>query len=123
MSHKQIVDDYCAGVLDGTIPTGRLVKLAVRRHEADLNHGAERGLYLDERKATEACEFFPSCLQHSKGEWAGRQFVLTPSQTFIAWNVFGWQREGGVRRFTRAHIEVARKGGKSEFASGVALRP
>lgn len=122
MYHKQIVDDYCEDVLDGTIPTGRLVRLAVRRHVADLKHGAERGLYFDERKATEACRFFPECLRHSKGEWAGKPFILTPSQAFIAWNVFGWQRASGVRRFSRAHIEVARKGGKSEFASGVALR-
>jgi len=41
---------------------------------------------------------------------------------FIVWNVFGWMRADGLRRFTRAHNEVARKFGKSELASGFALK-
>ena len=80
-------------------------------------------MHFDEGKATEACEFFPKCLRHSKGKWANKPFDLTPAQMFIMWNVFGWVREEtGLRRFTRAHNEVGRKFGKSQAASGVTLK-
>jgi len=109
-------------VLDESIPAGRLVKLAVRRHLDDLEHGHKRGLHFNADKAGDACEFFPMCLRHSKGEWAGKPFELSLSQTFITWVVYGWQRADNTRRYTRSLVEMARKGGKSEYASGVALR-
>lgn len=120
MSAEQ-VDRFIRGVKSGEIPSGRLMRLAVERHVWDLEAGGDRGLTFDERKAERACSFFPKVLRHSKGEWAGKPFHLTDSEAFIIWCVFGWQSEG-LRRFTRAHIEVARKFGKSELASGVALK-
>ena len=119
---RSVVDEYCKGILDDTIPAGRLVKLAVRRHIQDLENAHERGLHFDEHKAAEACQFFPAVLRHSKGEWAGKPFEITPSQAFVTWCVYGWQREDATRRFTRSLVEVARKFGKSEFGSGVAIK-
>lgn len=120
--HRKTAEAYCKGVLDDSIPAGRLVKLAVRRHLRDLETGHERGLHFDESIAADTCEFFPMVLRHSKGEWAGKPFELLPPQVFITWCLYGWRRESGVRRFTRGLIEMARKGGKSEFASGLALK-
>lgn len=121
--YHQEVHDYIDGVLGDEIPAGRLVKLACSRHLTDLKEAHHRGLYFDEKKASEACAFFPMALRHSTGEFHGNAFHLTPPQAFIVWCVHGWQRrDGNVRRFTRAHIEVARKFGKSEMASGLALR-
>jgi phage terminase large subunit-like protein len=108
--------------MDGSIPSGRLLQLAVRRYLWDLEEGHKRGLRLDVAKATEACRFFPECLRHSKGKWAGKPFELSDSQAFIVWNVFGWVRESGLRRFTRSHNEVGRKWGKSELAAGISLK-
>lgn len=111
---RKIVEQYCKDVLDGTFPAGRLVKLAVKRYLWDRKEAHKRGIVFDEGKATEACEFFPQCLRHSKGKWANKPFTLTPPQMFIVWNVFGWTHEKtGLRRFTRAHNEVARKFGKA----------
>lgn len=39
--HKQLVTDYIDGVMSGEIVTGRLVKLAVRRHRDDLDHAGK----------------------------------------------------------------------------------
>ena len=64
--HRDIVNDYMAGVENGTIVAGRLVKLAVRRHLDDLEHAGERGFYFDEEIAEDSCDFFPSVLKHSK---------------------------------------------------------
>jgi phage terminase large subunit-like protein len=64
---------------------------------------------------------FFALLRHSKGEWAGQPFVLSPWQAFILWVLFGWMRSDGTRRFRTAYIEIGRKNGKSTLAAGVGL--
>ena len=41
---------------------------------------------------------------HQKAEWAGQPFLLSPNQQLILWNLTGWRRENGCRRFRRAYI-------------------
>ncbi|HZU87208.1 MAG TPA: terminase TerL endonuclease subunit [Anaerolineaceae bacterium] len=118
--YKATVDQYIAGVLDGTTVACKWVKLACERHLQDIDNGPERGLYFDQDKAERAIKFF-SILHHSKGEWAGQPVTLEPWQMFIIWCVFGWLREDGTRRFRTAYEEVARKNGKSTMAAGVGL--
>lgn len=114
------VADYIHGVLEGTIPAGKLVRLAVERHQRDMETGAERGLRFDRQAAQHAIDFF-GFLKHSKGEWAGQPFLLSPWQQFLLWCIFGWKRADGLRRFRIAYIEVPRKNGKSTLAAGIAL--
>jgi phage terminase large subunit-like protein len=113
-------EQYVADVLAGTIPVSKYVRQAVQRHVADIREGSKRGLYFDRQDAEFAircCAFF----KHSKGKWGGEVFVPSPWQQFILWNIFGWKRKGGVRRFKRAYVEVARKNGKSTFLSVIAI--
>jgi len=118
---KKIVEAYVRGVRTGEIVTGKLARRAVRRHVRDLKQAGKRGLYFDETAAGRAVEFF-GFLKHSKGEWAGKPFVLAAWQTFIVWVLFGWKRSSdGMRRFRTAYIEVARKNGKSTFAAALGL--
>ena len=120
--HADIVADYIDGVMTGRIVAGRLVKLAVQRQLDDLKHGGERGLYFDKDVAWEACEFFPSHLQHYIGEWASQPFTLTPFQTFFVWTLFGWRKEKNrFRRFRKVYLTVARKFGKTSLCGGLAL--
>lgn len=112
---------YCEGVLNGSIPAGKPVQLACKRHVEDLQHGESRGIYFDSFAANHALDFF-KFLRHHKGEWAGREFELSPWQEFIIASIFGWKRrENGYRRFRTSYIEVPRKAGKSHLAAGVAL--
>lgn len=114
---------YIDGVLSGKILVGRLVRLAVQRHVADLKDAAARGLHFDEAAGARAIRFF-SFLRHSKGEWGrggGQPFELSPWQAFILWCVFGWKRADGTRRYRVAYVEIARKNGKSTFAAGIGL--
>lgn len=111
-SHKKEVQSYIDGVLKGKIVAGRLVKLAVQRHVLDLKKAGKRGYVFDEPKANEAIDFAAFC-NHSKGEWAGKPLILEPFQKFIVWCLFGWrQKSDGMRRFRKAFISMARKGGK-----------
>jgi phage terminase large subunit-like protein len=114
------VTQYARAVVSGEIVAGQFVRQACQRHLDDLEHGAERGLYFDERAADHVIDFFPF-LRHSKGEWAGQPFVLQLWQMFIAGSLFGWKRADGTRRFRRGYIEVPRKNGKSTFVSGLGL--
>lgn len=114
------VATYMAGVLDGTIVAGALIKRAVHRQQWDMETGRERGLRFDRQAAQHAIDFF-GFLKHSKGEWAGQSFQLQPWQQFITWCLFGWKRADGLRRFRTAYIEVARKNGKTTWLSGIGL--
>ncbi len=111
---------YMHGVLDGSIPAGRLIRLAVLRQQRDLEEGSKRGLRFDRQAAQHAIDFF-GFLKHSKGEWAGQPFTLEPWQQFILWCLFGWKRADGLRRFRTAYVEVPRKNGKTSLVAGVGL--
>jgi phage terminase large subunit-like protein len=112
--------EYAAAVLNGEQVACRQVVQACRRYLDDLEHGEERGLWFDERAAQLAIVFF-QVVHHWKGEWAGQPIVLEPWQQFMVWNVFGWKREDGTRRFRTAYLEVARKNGKTTLAAGIGL--
>lgn len=120
MSKKHPVVAYMGGVLDGSAPACEFVRMAVERHKRDLEAGKERGLRFDRQAAEHVAQFF-GFLRHSKGEWAGETFELEPWQQFIVWNLFGWKRADGTRRFRTAYIETPRKNGKTTFAAGIGL--
>jgi phage terminase large subunit-like protein len=118
---------YAVDVLNGTIVAGKLLKLTAKRFISDLKVGPARGITLDKIAAQHAVDFFGT-LRHSQGEWGpragnpkGDPFVLSPWQTFIVVNLFGFKRADGTRRFRKAHIEVARKNGKTTFMAGIGL--
>jgi phage terminase large subunit-like protein len=78
--------------------------------------------WYDERVAAKAAAFFPNHLRLTKGEWAGRPFVLASWQEHdIIRPLFGWKRADGTRRYRRCYLWVARKNGKTELAAGIAL--
>jgi phage terminase large subunit-like protein len=114
---------YAKDVITGEIVTGKLVKLAAKRFIQDLKFGPARGITFDKFAAQHVVDFFGT-LRHFKGEWGlrgGQPFVLSDWQVFILANLFGFKRADGTRRFRIAHIEVARKNGKTTWAAGIGL--
>ena len=78
--------------------------------------------YFSTSRARRAVNFFEKLLKHSKGEWAGKPFILEPWQRDIIRKIFGWiDRESGFRRYSTVYIEVPKKQGKSPLAAGIAL--
>lgn len=90
----------------------RLVRLACERHLRDLKEGKGRGLWWSPEAALYAIRFF-GYLRHSKGEFGGQAFQLSPWQQFIIGSVWGWKRADGTRRFRVVWQEVPRKNGKA----------
>ena len=78
-------------------------QLAVRRYLDDIEHAHERGLHFDAEIAEKSLQFVETVCTHQKAEWAGQPFLLSPNQQFILWNLTGWRRENGCRRFRRAN--------------------
>lgn len=105
-------EQYCRNVLTGETIACRYVRLACLRYLRDLDTGAERGLWFDRDAAILRLQFNRYC-RHFEGEWAGRVIEFEPWQQFISWNVYGWKRKDGSRRYRLVYEECARKNGKS----------
>jgi len=116
-------EQYASDVLDGKITACKWVKLACERYFDDLEHGHERGLRFEPERAERVLRFV-GMLKHSKGKWGrgpGEYIRLEPWQQFIIWNVFGWLRADGMRRFRTLWNEVGRKNGKSTLGAALGL--
>lgn len=109
--------DYAKRVASGKITAGRLVRLACRRHLADLKRD-RRQVRFDRAAADHAIEFFERYLRLPEGD---RPFVLSPWQAFIVGSLFGWKGADGFRRFRTAYIEGAKGCGKSPLSGGIGL--
>lgn len=128
MGLKYEIDKYCNDVLTGKIVSGQLLKKTVQRYLDDKKNFLDKGFYFDEKAATRAINFF-KFLRHSKGQFAGQVFELSPWQKFAQWNMYGWKLSEyprnkkylDPRRFNYSYIEVARKNGKSTYMAGNAL--
>lgn len=116
----KLAESYIDNVLSGEKKAGKLEVLAVKRHVDDLKKSPEKQIYFDKKAAKKAFAFF-SLLKHSKGEFSGHDFELSPWEAFIIYSLFGWMRAGGTRRFRYAYVEVARKNGKTTFAAAISL--
>lgn len=80
------------------------------------------GYYFDDTAAQVTVNFFEKLLVHVKGEWADQPFLLQDWQKEdIIRPLFGWKQADGTRKYRTAYIEVPRKNGKSNLASGIAL--
>lgn len=116
---EQYIDD----VVSGRQVVCKWTRLAVERHLRDLDRigNPDFPYYFDEVQAKRVINFKQE-LRHTKGEWANprkhdTRIRLEPWQQFKDWVLFGWRREGGYRRFTKAYITVGRKNGKTVDAA------
>lgn len=112
------VRSYARDVVEGKIIACKWVKAACKRHLDDLN--SDRGIWWDQAACDRALKFF-GFVRHSKGDFAGKVFILERWQKFIIGCLFGWKRADGSRRFREAWIEIPRKNGKTQMAAAVAL--
>lgn len=116
----QIVEDYVSDVVSGRKVCGKSEIAACQRYLNDKETAIDRGIYLDV-KAGERPVHFIQKLKHTKDKWSGLPLILEPWQIFILFNLYGWKKANGKRRFRTAYVEVARKNGKTALAAGVAL--
>ncbi|QZT38702.1 hypothetical protein K5X82_07330 [Halosquirtibacter xylanolyticus] len=109
-------DQYIHDVLEGRIVTSVWIYLAVQRSQQDRER---EDIYFDENAVRRVYEFF-SFLRIKKGsEYA--QFILSPYQAWMLYEIFGWFFDDGRRRYRYAVLYTARKSGKTVFSVGIEL--
>ncbi len=101
------------------------MKLACARHLNDIRDAAAKGLEWRPAAAQRVIDFFAEvlCLPDVKDGTAeaGKPFVLSPFQQFIAGSLFGWYGVDGYRRFHHAYVETAKGSGKTPFGAGLLI--
>ena len=109
---------YAQDVLAGRIIAGNYIKLACKRYLKFLERD---DIYFDTSKCDRVINFI-SKLKHFSGKTSGKHFILEEWQKWIIYNIFGfYYKDTGHRVTTKAYILVARKNGKSCFASALCL--
>jgi phage terminase large subunit-like protein len=115
--HIKLANKYVNDVLKGHIVTNQWIKKACQRHKDDLKR---KDLLLNLDKAERAFRFMSLLNINIKNKY--KQFVMSPFQAFMTLSLFGWYwKHNGKRRFRYGFLYVARKNGKSVFASALAL--
>lgn len=110
---------YIQNILSGKLNHGEWVKLLCESHVRDLKESEL--FYYDEKEAERYVKFIEK-LSLTKGEWAGKDFILEDWQAFIIELTFGWKsKETHKRRYTEVSINVSKKNGKTEFAAAIAI--
>jgi phage terminase large subunit-like protein len=98
---------YADDVLSGKIVACELVKRTCKRFLSDLGNKAF---------------IFDAAAAQKVGDYIARLgLVLLPWQCLILANLFGFLKPNGLRRFQLAHVEVAKKNGKSSFLAAIGL--
>lgn len=118
MIKKKKYIQYAEDVLSGKIVTGHYIKLAAERFFRLMYDGRYE---FREDKFEQVCEFI-SIIHHYTGKHAGKPFILEAWQEWIVASMYGFYLKGTNERLVQsAYIEMARKQGKSAFASALCL--
>lgn len=118
MTRKKKYIQYAEDVLSKKIVTGHYIKLAAERFFRLMYDGRYE---FREDKVEQVCEFI-SIIHHYTGKHAGKPFVLEAWQEWIVASMYGFYLRGTNERLVQsAYIEMARKQGKSAFASALCL--
>ena len=111
---KSSIYEYYQKINSGEIKVGKWI----HKIYDILIDGIEQGKWFyDAKKADKCVKFIETCVHHSKG----RSDLLTLElwQKSIICAIFGIVREDGRRQFREVILIVARKNGKSLFASAI----
>ena len=120
MSYSAIGTKYAKDVVAGDIVACVYVRQACQRFLDDLDRDFE--WTFKDKRVDHVCGFIENAIRHVKGPLAGKNLKLEPWQVFVLMNIYGWtDKDDYIRRFQYVLLEVARKNGKSLFASAMAL--
>jgi len=112
-----IATTYAKSIVQGKKKSCQWIQKAAQRYLNDLERS---DISFDEDLYDHAVNFIEE-LPHTVGTYAGSNFKLEPWQHFVVANLFGFVKPDGLRRFTRAYVEVPRKNGKSTFSNAIML--
>jgi phage terminase large subunit-like protein len=111
---------YARDIATGQEPSGEYIRKSIERFLELLNDPGE--WRFDAAAGEKYIQFIQQYLTHTRGQWAGKPFHLSPWQQFLVVNIFGWfHAEKGYRKHRTALLFVARKSGKTQLAAAIAI--
>lgn len=108
---------YYQRIKDGSCVVGKWIALF---YEYIVKGLEQKSFFLDENKANRAIEWIETHCFHTEGVLAPNPLLLELWQKALLSIMFGVVDEKGLRQFREIVLVVARKNGKSLFASAVA---
>ena len=109
---------YYQGIRNGNETAGRWVTLLYEKIVAGIE---SKEYFFDQSKATKAIDWIEAHCHHTEGPLAPGPLKLEPWQKAAVSVIFGIMDKSGARQFREVALVVARKNGKSLFASAIAL--
>lgn len=112
---------YHDEIMSGKVIVSAKVKRVYQKLVKDLNDEMSEWEY-DPKRANHAIEFVENFCKHSKGKMGGKPFIMELWQRAMTAALFGFVHKiDGVRKYREFVLIVARKNGKSAWASAIAL--
>lgn len=120
LAYNSIIE-YWNKIDSGKVVVGRKIKRVYKKLIDDMNDETSVYEYSPER-ANHAIEFVENFTKHSKGEMGGKPFILELWQKAMTAALFGFvHKTEETRKFREFILIVARKNGKSAWASAIGL--
>lgn len=115
------IEKYYGGIKSGQIVVSDKVRRVFKHLTEKINDKNAQYIY-DDAKAQYAIDFIQTFCKHSKGKWGGKPVILELWQKAITAALFGFvDKDTGLREYRQLILIVARKNGKSTFASCLGL--
>ena len=112
---RETVTAHVRGILDGSVPSNRWIRLAAERWVRDLDRS---DLEMDWAEVDRAIRWIEGL--RLVGSHVGEAWTLLPWQQWLVAGCLGW-RMNGLPRTRLCLTQVARKNGKSTLAAGMCL--
>lgn len=114
MTRRNYIEEYREAIRTGAVTVGKWIKLLYDRVHADLEAGE---YFLDLEKAEKAVTFIESFCHHCEGR--SDLIRLELWQKAVVTLIFGLVDGAGLRVYREVFLVIARKNGKSLFASAI----
>ena len=119
MTNLEIATKYSKDVLSGALPACVYVRQAAQRFLNDIDKD-NPDFYYDPVEADKVILFIRNLDLTEQAK--PKKFILEPWQTFIVVNLYGVREKAtGERKYKQGYIELARKNGKSQLATGLSM--
>lgn len=116
MENENAVLAYYQGIKDGSITTGKWIRML---YEVIIDGLENKRWFFDQRKANNAIRFMEKYCHHNKGPLAPQRIRLSLWERANISLIFGIVDEEGLRQFTEVMWLVGRKQGKTLLAGGI----
>ena len=115
------IEKYYGEIENGNVVVSDKIRRVYKHLVAKLHDKNGQYVY-DDKRAQYVIDFIQTFCHHSKGKWAGKPVILELWQKAATAALFGFvDRKTGLREYRQMVLIVARKNGKSTWATCIGL--